>query len=314
MMPRIIGGLILILVALSAPSAKAAVCSASAQPLEFGPVDTLGQSGRQATTDLTIECSDVAGENVAVCINIGEGSGGASGSMRLLTADVGSSTLIYGLYSAEGGASWGSLTNTSLGQPRQLILAASNGSASGTATIYGLVAANQSNASTGQYSSTFAAGDVGIYYLEGSSIDCSAPAGTLIGTSFQVRAEVSANCLIDVDDLSFGSVGIIDEDVTANTTLHVSCTPGARYSIAMGDGLYYSQGTRRMRSNSGNYVSYGLFQDASGLIAWGNTPNADTLDGTSDGNDDQVIYGRVPPQPAPPDFYEDSVVVTINYQ
>lgn len=313
MMPHIIGGLILVLVTLSAPSAEAAICSASAQPLEFGPVDTLGQSGGQATADLTIECTDVASENVAVCINIGEGSGGASGGMRLLTAG-GASTLSYGLYAAEGETPWGSLTNPSLGQPRQMILAASNGSASGTATIYGLVAAHQSNAGTGQYSSNFGAGDVGVYYLEGSNIDCSAPTGTLAGAAFQVRAEVSANCLIDVDDLSFDSVGVIDEDVTAETTLHVSCTPGARYSIAMGDGLYSSQGTRRMRSNSGNYVSYGLFQDTSGSISWGSTPNADTLDGTSDGNDNQVIYGRVPPQPARPDFYQDSVVVTINYQ
>lgn len=314
MIARIMGALVLILVALSAPSAKAAVCTASAQPLEFGPVDTLGQSGGQATTDMTIECTDVTSENVAVCINIGEGSGGASGSMRLMRAEVGTSELTYGLYTDEGGTAWGSLTNTSLGQPRRMILAASDGSAAGTATIHGLVAPSQPNARTGQYSSNFSAADVEIFYLEGASIDCSAPAGTLVSTSFQVRAAVSPNCLIDVDDLDFGSVGVINEDVTADTSLQVTCTPGASYSITMDNGLHYSGETRRMMSESGHYISYDLYQDPSGTRPWGSLRNVDTLDGTANGDDDQVIYGRVPPQLGLPGLYQDSVVVTIEYQ
>jgi spore coat protein U-like protein len=177
-----------------------------------------------------------------------------------------------------------------------------------------MVDGNQANVATGPYSSHFTEADVIVDYSENSALDCSNPAGALQTTaSFGVSASVDANCLIQADDIDFGSVGMITKDIAATGALHVTCTPGASYAIAMGNGLYYDGSTRRMRSASGDVVSYGLYQQDGGLQPWGNNRGVDTADGTATGSDDKTIYGIVPPQPAVPGSYDDQVVVTIFY-
>lgn len=299
----------LFLVHLVPSNAHAATCTASIGDLAFGSVDTLSSTGASASTDIVLDCDDLtSGSSVAACIYIGS----RSSSARVMTS--GTSELEYGLYADAGESiAWGTGSSSTSGSGQSLVLAAtSDGTASGSKTIYGAVPGNQTSAAVGTYTAQI--GDVSIYYAEADSLDCDSPSGYLSTYgSFSLSATVSANCNISVSDLNFGSVGMISENIEATAALDVECTPGASYSIALGNGNNYSGSTRRMRSSAGNYVEYGLYQSANGTMPWGSTTTSDTLDGVATGSDSQTIFGLVPPQSATAGAYTDTVIVTITY-
>ena len=66
-----------------------------------------------------------------------------------------------------------------------------------------------------------------------------------------------------------------------------------------------------MESDAGNYVSYGLYQNAGRSTEWGSTTGTDTVDGTATGDDDMTVYGEVPAQDVVSGDYSDTVTVTI---
>lgn len=213
----------------------------------------------------------------------------------------GTSELEYGLYadaneSVSGGAGSGSAFGAG---PNLVLAAAADTTTSGSATIYGVVPGDQTAAAVGTYTALIS--DVGVYYIEGDSLDCASPSGyQSTSASFSLSGTVSANCNMSVADLDFGSVGLITNTIEATAALDVACTPGATYSIALGNGNNYSGGTRRMRSNAGNHVDYGLHQSANSTVPWGATAASDTLDGEATGSDSQTIYGVVLPHRPPP--------------
>ena len=83
-----VAGLLLAWLAMPADEALAATCTVGSATLNFGAVDTLDSTSNAATTDLTISCSDISSSTVSACVNLGEGSGGTSGSLRLMTGNV----------------------------------------------------------------------------------------------------------------------------------------------------------------------------------------------------------------------------------
>src|SRR5690606_6947933 len=120
------------------------------------------------------------------------------------------------------------------------------GAVSGSATIYGIAPSSQLGASTGIYGTSL---PVLAYYLEGDSLNCSNPTGaTPASTSLSVSATVEANCFITAQDIDFGSVGLIDAPITAPGGLGVTCTPGAAFTITMGEGDHHDGTSRRMQS------------------------------------------------------------------
>jgi len=305
-MTRLMAILALALSGLLMPNvAMAANCEISGvTPLEFLAVDTLG-GGKNTTADISITCSEVNDEQVTMCIALGDASSQTDGPSHILSS--GGSQLLFGLYTNEtGGTRWGSDAKPETGSPYLFRSSANDGGLAAEVRVYGIVPGGQAMAATGGYSSSV---PVSVSYLEGNLADCASLSGAPSVTSaLSVTAQVEPNCLIEADDINFGTVGIIDAPLTAQGGLDVTCTPGAAYTISMGQGNHYQDGSRHMSSGTG-MISYGLFHDEAGGISW-DTP----FEETATGNDDQPVWGRVLPQPASPGDYSDTVTVTINYQ
>ncbi len=83
--------------------------------------------------------------------------------------------------------------------------------------------------------------------------------------------------------------------------------------VAIDGGGAHDPDNRLLRSGS-NTVRYGLYSDPTRSAPWG-TDAGSTVDYTGTGGQQQLgVYGRIPPQPAAPGAYSDTVVVTITYQ
>jgi spore coat protein U-like protein len=301
------------LILLSASLAQAAVCTVQMSDLDFGTVDTIGNTPAVSTSDVEVECDGVTPgtETITVCGNIGEGGEGTSGGMRQSSTTGGS--LGFALYAAGGQTSpWGSLTAPSLGDPRQIDVPVDGTSASLTVTLHGVVPSGQSAAPVGDYRSDFGSSDAVFTYAEGE-LDCAAPLGGADAVaSFSVLANVAANCLLETNDLDFGTAGLIGNNIDAATDFELTCTEGTAYEIAI-DGGGADDPENRLLTSGSNTVRYDLYSDAQRNDHWGMDPGT-TVDGEGDGTTQIYdVYGRIPPQPAAAGAYTDTVVVTIIY-
>ena len=112
-----------------------------------------------------------------------------------------------------------------------------------------------------------------------------------------------------------GTAGILNTNIDTEVDLTVTCTSGLSYDIAldagMGEGATAED--RYMTGDSGETVTYSLYQDAGRNVLWG--PDPDDLSGTGTGDGvTHTVYGRVPPQTTPPaGTYTDTVTVTVTY-
>jgi spore coat protein U-like protein len=131
-----------------------------------------------------------------------------------------------------------------------------------------------------------------------------------------VRAKVNPSCTMALGTaLAFGNLilsptlNVVQKD--ANGTFTVTCTNGTNYTLAVGDGDYYSGG-RRMANGSGQYLGYQLhmFATRNSLI-----PSGFTASFTSNSSAATfTMYGRVPAQTATtPGNFTDAVTFTITY-
>jgi spore coat protein U-like protein len=302
-----------ILLVLSVSLAQAALCTVHVGDLAFGAVDTIGNAAATATADIDISCDAITPgtTTITMCGNIGEGSGGVVSGVRQSIG--GQGTLGFALYSTSGTtAPVGSASSPGLGAPYQIDVPVSGADATLTTQIYGIVPASQSTTPVGDYHADFTGSDAVFTYAEGA-LDCSAPVGgTDAGASFAVTASIAANCDLETADLNFGTAGIIGENIDADTDLSITCTPGTSYGIAIDGGGSHDPDNRVLRSG-GDTVSYGLYSDVGRGDPWG-TASGTMVSGSGDGTEQRYgVYGRIPPQPAAPGAYADTVVVTITY-
>jgi spore coat protein U-like protein len=302
-----------IIVLLSVSMAQAAVCTVEMDDLDFGTVDTIGNTPATTTSNVDIECDGITPgtETITVCGNLGEGSEGTSGGVRQSTTVGGALDFVF--YAAGGQASpWGSLTS-GLGDPRRIDVEVDGTSASLTVTLHGVVPAGQSTAPVGDYRSDFGASDAVFTYAEGD-LDCSAPLGGADAVaSFSVLANVAANCLLETNDLDFGTAGLIGSNIDAETDFELTCTEGTAYEIAI-DGGSADDPENRLLTSGSNTVRYDLYSDPQRSDHWGDDQGSSTVEGEGDGTTQIYdVYGRIPPQPAAAGAYTDTVVVTIIY-
>ena len=296
----------------SASLAEAAICTVHVGDLDFGPVDTVGNTPGTASADITISCNSITqgATSITLCGNLGAGSGGIAAGIRQSTATSGS--LGFALYASSGtGTPWGSLANPELGDPRTITVPVSGTDVSYTAHIYGVVPAGQATARVGDYRADFT-NDAVFTYAEGA-LDCAAPVGgTDALAPFAVAASIPANCALETADLNFGTAGLIGDNIDADTSLAITCTPGTGYSISIDGGSSGDPDHRLLHSGS-NSVSYGLYSNDQRTHPWG-TAAGQTVSGTGTGAEDDLgVYGRIPPQAAAAGAYTDTVVVTIDY-
>ncbi|GGA86555.1 spore coat protein U [Brucella endophytica] len=304
--------LLAILVLLLFPArAGAATCTANVSSLNFGAVDTLS-GDTPATATISVDCENVGSSSLTVCGNFGAGSGGASGNSRQMGPGTGG--LGFNLYAdANHAIPWGHADQPALGLPQRFSLPVSGTTASGRMTLYGLVPRRQLSTRTGSYTSEFTGNDALFYYAEGDTLQCNAPAGASATTAiFTASATVQANCLIEADNINFGTVGLITSPIDQTGQLRITCTPGVGYTIALDGGLSKATNPEQRQMRSGaNVVYYGLYSNAAHSQAWGS--GGDAVTGEGSGAETRTVYGRVPVQQAAPGHYSDTVVVTITY-
>lgn len=112
--------------------------------------------------------------------------------------------------------------------------------------------------------------------------------------------------------------------MTDKGSVTVQCSPSVPYTIYLGDGLHYADGTRRMQNQSDttSFLPYQLYKDNShtpwNTTGGGNNTNdaAGGVKGTGTGDEQKIsVYGEIPASTILPAAgnYKDTVVVTIVY-
>ncbi|MEO6928903.1 MAG: spore coat U domain-containing protein [Casimicrobiaceae bacterium] len=120
--------------------------------------------------------------------------------------------------------------------------------------------------------------------------------------------------------LDFGTAGPLVANVDNSSTITVTCTNLAPYTVGLDAGLNGGGviNARKMISGAAT-VGYQLYSDAARTLVWGFvTPVAGSgtaIAGTGNGTAQALtVYGRVPPQTTPAaNVYTDTVAVTVTY-
>ncbi|MBC8718269.1 spore coat protein U domain-containing protein [Ochrobactrum sp. Marseille-Q0166] len=299
--------------------ALAQTCTASITNMNFGSVNLQAGGAVDTTATLSVSCSSSLNLQLLMrlCPNLEAGSGGSSGSNRLMIN--GTNTLTYQFYQdANRTIPWGSSTNATLGTvPAIDVIAPILGPGTATRTIYGRILGSQASKLAGTYLSNFSGGQARINYVRYllGAPDCSTVVENPIQPTFTVQAIVNRSCTVSATNINFGSQSNLLVNVDATGTLSVNCTLGLPYSIALNGGLSNAQPTqRRMTLGSNDAIVYGLYSNSARTVPWGSAANQ-IVPGTGTGTIQNVtVYGRVAPQTTPiSGTYTDTVVVTINY-
>lgn len=152
--------------------------------------------------------------------------------------------------------------------------------------------------------------------LTGMSIAASAQAATAT-TTFLVTTTVLKSCNIVALPLAFGNYDpTLATPNNASTTLTVLCTLGTSFTVGLNAGVTGVAVTARKMANGGSTLNYGLYQDTSHSINWGNTPGTDTPAAIIAPALATVlnVYGQIPAiQNAPALLYTDTITATVNY-
>lgn len=137
-----------------------------------------------------------------------------------------------------------------------------------------------------------------------------------------VSLTVEDDCVLATEPLAFGDTGIVDEDVTASTTITIECTRDSAYAIALSAGVN-AGGTdianRKLKLDGGqadDVLAYQLYSDGTFDTEWGHTIGTDTVDSDSalGEAEEHTIYGRIEDhQNAPAGEYADVITATIWY-
>ncbi|KAA9370243.1 Csu type fimbrial protein [Ochrobactrum quorumnocens] len=302
----------------SASVVIAQTCTSTISDMNFGTVNLQAGGAIDTTAVLSVTCSSSLNLQLLmrVCPNLNAGSGGSSGSTRLMTN--GANTLSYQFFQdANRTVLWGSSTNTTLGSvPAIDVIAPILGPGTATRTIYGRILASQASKLAGTYLSMFSGGQARINYVRYllGAPDCSTVADNPIQPSFNVQAIVNRSCTVSASPLNFGTHSAMTSNIDANGALTINCTLGLPYSISLNGGLSNAQPTQRRMTLGSTAIIYGLYSNSTRTVPWGNTAGQ-IVSRTGTGATESVpVYGRVAPQATPTSgVYTDTVVVTINY-
>ena len=317
---RLIVAVLAAWLALAASPAFAQSCSFSITNLDFGTINLTANATFTSTATFSASCTGAANATVRTCPNLDTGSGGSTtGSPRFLLS--GGTQLNFNIYQDGAYTSvWGSNLWGSAGSyPSPTIDVALNGSGNGSAsqTLFGQVWAGQQAAPAGVYSSSFSGTQSSVAYAYSTVGTCST-IGSSHATSapFTVTATNVTICSVNASTLNFGSAGVLRSALDATSSIAVTCTNAAPYTVALDGGLAgVANPTQRKMSQGAEQITYGLYQDAGRAMPWGDSAGVNTMAGTGSGlAQNFTVYGRVPAQSTPsPGTYSDTVVVTITY-
>ncbi|WP_420009434.1 spore coat U domain-containing protein [Xanthomonas sacchari] len=334
--PMALTALLLAAVALLPQRAAATTtCTAQATAASFGTLSDTAATDTTAQILVTCQTGAISVLGtiyVRMCLNIGEGAQGAGFGItprRMLNPlnDI----LGFQLYrDSARSLIWGSALSGST--PLQVDLTysslATGGTGTATYTIYARVPL-QSGIATGTYQNSFSGVYTNLQYrydeplvgnpavIPTSCTTGGKGGGTSVQFPFVASATAAPTCTIaSIADLDFGTQsGLIDNALNYTTTLSMNCRARTAWQVSLDNGQNASGNVRRMRSASGQYLTYELYRDAARTQRWGSTLNTDTQTGTGTGSAQSLtLYGQVPARQTPtPGSYSDVVKVTVTY-
>ncbi len=328
---RFAGLLALMFLLLGAGQARADSCDASMTDISFGTINPIAAADVYASGTLTVTCTWTLLNlqppllllpAVTVCVNLGVGSGGGA-APRYLTN--GSQRLAFNLYTSttySDAAVWGgpALPGT-LPIPVQFAGLLKLGSVTQSFPIYGKIPASALNGvgTTGGastvYSSSFA-GHGTVNYAFTGILTQPCTSGGSSAFSFNVRATIANDCVINAGNLDFGTNSVLNGARRASSALSVQCTANNPYQIAFNGGQNGTVAARRMKNPAtGETIAYSLSSAMDGP-AWGDgTLGTLVYGGVGTGGVQAVpVYGSVPAQRTPsPGSYRDTVTATLYF-
>ena len=124
--------------------------------------------------------------------------------------------------------------------------------------------------------------------------------------------------MITANDHDFGNYNPVSgADVDASSTIDVTCTPSASYTVELNAGATVGGViSARLMTDGSNTLEYNLYTDAGRTTVWGDgTASSVTAAGTGSGAQQSLtVYGRIPAsQSVPAGSYSDTVTATINF-
>ncbi|HEY2187879.1 MAG TPA: spore coat U domain-containing protein [Caldimonas sp.] len=140
-------------------------------------------------------------------------------------------------------------------------------------------------------------------------------------TTFQVTANVAAQCTVSALDLGFGAVDPLGGNVDQTTSVSVRCTKNTTYTVGLNAGTTAGATlAQRLMANGLDTMNYNLYTDAARTTIWGNSAAAPTwVSGTGAGMGTPqtlTVYGRVPSGQtslAAGNYSEPTITVTVTY-
>src|ERR1700680_2226926 len=93
-----------------------------------------------------------------------------------------------------------------------------------------------------------------------------------VTTTFQVTANVAAQCKVSASDLAFGTVDPLGGNVDQTTTVIVKCTKNSPYTVGLSAGTTTGATiNQRLMANGTDTMQYNLYTDSGRANIWGNS-------------------------------------------
>lgn len=298
-------------------AAQPVTCTLSSTTVNYGIIDPFGVSDLVLGGTVTMNCNNGTGgsRSYDMCLDIGTGTGGLSGSSRALLG--GTTRLPIQLRSPPAAASEAGDGTTWPRTGPIAITVPGGGSASVTFPIgVTLTAPGVVTPSPGTYTSVFTGTALRAYTASLTCVPTTGGGAISASGSLTVTAQVIASCTMSATSMNFGSASFLTTARNASATLTLRCNAAVPATISMDNGAGGGTGPTDRRMSSGvNRIRYGVYRDAAGTQPWGATAGSDTQPVTTvAGNITVPVYGVVPVQPAPtPGNYTDTIIVTVTY-
>jgi len=142
-----------------------------------------------------------------------------------------------------------------------------------------------------------------------------APAATKTA-KFNVTATVQSDCTVTATNLAFGTLGLIQSNVDATSTITITCTPNTAYTVGLNEGTVAgSRIDNRLMGNGAATLTFQLYSNSQRTQVWGTTDGVDTVGGSGTGlATNLTVYGRIPTQNTPTvGNYATEITATITY-
>lgn len=137
-------------------------------------------------------------------------------------------------------------------------------------------------------------------------------------SQFQVSLDLQAACTIASSPLNFGTQGVLTSAINQTTSLSVTCTNAAPYSIGLDAGSVTGSvvTNRLMQAGAGGpTVAFQLYQDAARSTIWGNIVGVTAVTGIGNGTAQTVsVYGQIAAQSTPAmGTYSSTITATVYF-